>query len=174
MFECVITDKNLGLDPIEMYNPKIRIGARGIVRNKDGKIAIFNKQAKNEYKLPGGGVEDGEDIKETFIREVMEEAGCEVNNIIQIGIVEERKSFTNFKQISYIFSCDVVNDTKELRLTEKEAEEQARLLWMEPHEALKIMKENYNNLKGSKYDDLYRTKFMSLRDRRVLEKYLGE
>lgn len=174
MFECVITDEDLGYDSKGLYMPKIRIGARGIVKNKDGKIAIFNKQAKNEYKLPGGGVEDGEDIKETFIREVMEEAGCEVNNIIQIGIVEERKSFTNFKQISYIFSCDVVNDTKELRLTEKEAEEQARLLWLEPHEALKIMKESFNNLKGSKYDDLYRTKFMSLRDRRVLEKYLGE
>ena len=57
---CKITDKDIGKQPIEMDNPRLRLGARGIVIREDGKIAIFNKSNKNEYKLPGGGLEGEE------------------------------------------------------------------------------------------------------------------
>lgn len=70
---CKITDEDLGLDVLEMNNPRVRNAARGIVLRDDGKIAIFNKSIKNEYKLPGGGIENNESPEEAFKREVLEE-----------------------------------------------------------------------------------------------------
>ena len=39
-----ITDKDFGLDIVELNNPRIRIGARGLVFNSNNKIAILNKR----------------------------------------------------------------------------------------------------------------------------------
>ena len=66
-----------------MNNSRLRLGARGIAIREDGKIAIFNKSNKNEYKLPGVGLEgEGEEEpEEAFKREVLEEIGCEIEII---------------------------------------------------------------------------------------------
>lgn len=66
-----------------MNNSRLRLGARGLAIREDGKIAIFNKSNKNEYKLPGGGLEgEGEEEpEEAFKREVLEEIGCEIEII---------------------------------------------------------------------------------------------
>ena len=66
-----------------MNNSRLRLGARGIAIREDGKIEIFNKSNKNEYKLPGGGLEgEGEEEpEEAFKREVLEEIGCEIEII---------------------------------------------------------------------------------------------
>jgi len=82
---CKITDIDIGEEPVEMENPKLRLGARGIVIREDGKIAIFNKSNKNEYKLPGGGLESKEKPEDAFKREVLEETGCKVEIIDTLG-----------------------------------------------------------------------------------------
>ena len=64
----ILTDKDFGLESKELNNPKIRYGARGIVVRGDGKIAIFYKEKMNEYKLSGGGIDDGEDTEIAFKR----------------------------------------------------------------------------------------------------------
>ena len=46
-----LTDKDFGIEPQEMNNSRLRLASRGIVVREDGKIAIQNKQNKNEYKL---------------------------------------------------------------------------------------------------------------------------
>ena len=51
-----------------MENPRLRLGARGIVIKEDGKIAVFYKSNKNEYKLPCGGIENNEAPEEAFKR----------------------------------------------------------------------------------------------------------
>jgi len=124
----IITERDLGLEIIEgketeFYSKDnnsmtIRYGARGIVEGKDGKIAVIYKKNKNEYKLPGGGVDKGEDF------------------------------------------------------TEQEKEEGLEYLWLDKKEALEKMKACIENLKGSKYDNVYRTKFVVGRDIRILERYM--
>ena len=98
---CKITDTDIGEEDKELENPRVRLAARGIVIREDGKIAVFNKANKNEYKLPGGGMENDEEPEETFKREVLEETGCIVEVIQSLGVTEEYKSQTNFKQISH-------------------------------------------------------------------------
>ena len=82
--KCInkLTDEDFGLDIVPFDNPRHRYGARGIVFNKDNKIAVLNKTLKNEYKLVGGGIEEDEDPTKAFKREVLEEAGCivEIDN----------------------------------------------------------------------------------------------
>ncbi len=90
-----LTDKDFGIAPQEMNNCNIRLAARGIVLKEDGKIALQNKSNKNEYKLVGGGMEGDEDPKIAFQREVLEEAGCEIEIIQQLGTTEEYKSVQN-------------------------------------------------------------------------------
>ena len=100
---CKITDKDIGEQYFETENPKLRLSARGIVVRDDKKIAVFNKDNKNEYKLPGGGIENDENPEEAFKREVLEETGCIVEIVQSLGITEEYKCQSNFKQISNVF-----------------------------------------------------------------------
>ncbi len=168
-----LTDEDFGITPQEMNNCHIRVAARGIVlREDDGKIALQNKSNKNEYKLVGGGMEVHEDPQIAFQREALEEAGCEIKIIQQLGITEEYKSLKNLKQTSHIFVAKVIKDINHLNLTEKEKDEGAKLLWVEPKEALKLITECYEKLLPSDYDDVYDTRFVVLRDRKILEYYL--
>lgn len=167
-----ITDEDIGEVSKDMNNPRLRLGARGIVIREDGKIAIFNKSNKNEYKLPGGGIEDDENPEEAFKREVLEETGCKVEIINKLGTTEEYKTLDNFKQISYIFVGKVVEDTKQLNVTQKEKDEGAKLIWETPENALKVITKSYDKLVASKYESVYHTRFIVLRDRKILEYYM--
>ena len=171
---CKILDEDIGEQAIELVNPRIRYGARGIVIREDGKIAIFNKANKNEYKLPGGGIENKEKPEEAFKREVLEETGCEVEIVKSLGTIEENKTQGNFKQISYVFVGKVLKDTKELHVTEKENDDAAKLIWETPENALKLIKDCFSNLIASKYESVYHTKFIVFRDRKILEKYIEQ
>lgn len=169
---CKITDEDIGGESRKLDNPRLRLAARGIVVREDGKIAIFNKRNKNEYKLPGGGMEGKELPEEAFKREVLEETGCEVKNIKSLGITEEYKALDNFKQTSYVFIGEVQKNTEQLNMTEKEKEEGGRLIWETPEKALELIKECFDKLVASKYESVYSTKFIVLRDRKILEKYI--
>lgn len=169
----ILKDEDFDLKSIPFDNPRIRYGARGIVFNKDGKIAIFNKSNKNEYKLPGGGIDKNENPKEAFKREVLEETGCEVSILKELGTIEEHKSLDNFKQTSYLFVAEVISDTGNLNLTKKEKDEGAKLLWVEPKRGLDLIKGCIDNLKESKYENLYHSRFIVKRDITILEYYLN-
>ena len=172
---CKITDKNLGNTTVEMSNPILRLAARGIIFRGDGKIALQKKCNTNEFKLIGGGIEKEEEPSLAFKREALEETGCEVEIITQLGITEEDVSMRNAKQISYVFVAKVIKDFQTLELTEKEKEEGAQLIWVTPEEALELVKNSYDKLASSNYVqeyDEYRMKFIVLRDSKILEKYL--
>ena len=157
-----------------MNNSRLRLGARGIAIREDGKIAIFNKSNKNEYKLPGGGINDGETPEEAFKREALEETGCEIEIVKSLGTIEEHKSLENFKQISYIFVAKVLNDNHELNLTKKEKDEGAQILWLPKKEALDSITNCIENINESKYENLYHSKFIVLRDSFILRYYMNE
>lgn len=167
----IVTDYDTNTEPYELNNPELRIGARGLVFNSDNKIAILNKSKKNEYKLVGGGVENGEDPKIGFYREVLEEAGCKVQIDEFIGTIKEERTHHNFIQVSYVYKAHVLEDMHHLNLTEKEMAEGAKLLWLDIDEAMNKIKECESNLKASAYEDLYMTKFVVKRDYSILEYY---
>ena len=174
--KCIgtITEKDFDEQPVKFNNPEKRVAARGIVIREDGKIALFNKVNKNEYKLPGGGVEKNENIEIAFKREIKEETGCEVQIIDNLGIIKEEKSKGNFKQTSYVYVAKVIKDTKKLHLTKKEKDEGGKLVWVTIDKALELISNSMDKLKPSKYENLYHTKFIILRDKKRLEYYIKE
>src|SRR3990167_2065115 len=97
-----IRDKDLGLD---FQNPSVyereREAARAIVFDKDNNIALLHATNKSYHKLPGGGVEKGEDIIQALKREVLEEIGCEIDSIKELGIIEEYRNKFSLHQLSY-------------------------------------------------------------------------
>ena len=99
-----ITDTDFNIKKINnIKKQSIRFGARGIVLNNEGKIAIIHKVNKNEYKLPGGGIDENEDAKIAFKRECEEEIASKVKILKILGTAEEYKSQENFKQLSFVF-----------------------------------------------------------------------
>lgn len=47
-----LTDKDIGENEVKIKGKyELRKASRGIIINKDGKIAILNKKNKNEFKL---------------------------------------------------------------------------------------------------------------------------
>lgn len=167
-----ITDEDIDMDIVDYENPQIRKAARGIVLNKNGEIALLHKKNKNEYKLPGGGMEEDETKELAFKREILEETGCQIEITEYMGYTEEIKSHSNFVQTSYVFISNVISNTNQLHLTQKEMEEGGELVWVIPEVALSLIRESFDNLKGSKYDDIYSTKFIVKRDELILNEYL--
>ncbi len=170
-----ITDQDFSIVPAVSTNePTIRLGARGIVLNDKGEIALIYKAVKNEYKLPGGGVEDGEDAQQAFRRECEEELGCIVNVIRELGVANEHKSQENFRQSSFVYEARKTVTLESDHLTDKEKAEETKCLWLPKLQALDKMKRSFRSLKASQYDSVYRTKFMALRDIRILEYYINK
>lgn len=170
----IVKDSDIGYESsVNLNNPKIRFASRGIVIKGD-KIAILNKANKNEFKLPGGGIEENETPEDAFRREVLEETGCEVDIIEYLGTIEEHKTLANFKQISHIFIGKITKDTNECHFTAKESDEGAKLIWATPKEGLTLITSCFDKIIGSKYEDEYQTKFIVFRDKIILEYYLNK
>ena len=144
----------------------------GIVwMNKGDKENTTNSLTQNIEET----VENDEEPSEGFAREVLEETGCKIDIIKKLGVTEEYISMKGAKQISHIFVAKVRDNTNVLSLTEKEKSEGAKLIWVTPQEALRLMENSYNKLTPSTYEndyDVYRMKFISLRDRKILEYYI--
>ena len=168
-----ITDEDVGEKIYPMNNPDTRNAVRVILTNDYGQIALLNKQKKNEFKLIGGGVDDGETLIDALKREVLEESGCKITDISEIGFVQECHTKNNFVQTSFIFSAKVLHDTHVLNLTDNEIAESSTLCWFEPHEALNKINDCYKNLQPSEYSNIFATKMINRRDYAILKYYLN-
>lgn len=167
-----ITDADIGEKVYEINNPTTRKAVRAILLNDIGEIALLHKSKKNEYKLIGGGVENEETLEQALKREVLEESGCEIDILRELGYVEEYRTINNFVQISYIYVAKVSNDTKKLYLTEQEEDEGSKLCWYKPEIALKQINDSYEKLVPSKYSNLYSSKIIVKRDASILKYYI--
>lgn len=177
--ECikVVTDEDFGLENTPLVNPYKRYGARGIIYREDGKVALLYKEKMKEYKLVGGGIDEGETPIEAFERECMEEAGVELINITPLGYTEEKKGRTDFYQKSYVFMGEVSFDTGEVHFTEKEKGEGAKIVWVSIDEAMNLLGSSLDNLLDSPVDEsesLYSTRFVVYRDRCIMEHYISK
>lgn len=89
-----------------------RSAARAIVFDEKGLIPILFVSKFNYHKLPGGGIEKDETIKEACEREMLEETGCYVKITEELGKVTEYRSEFNLYQTSYCYLGEVLNIEK--------------------------------------------------------------
>ncbi len=130
------------------YNPNGTVGKRPSVRGiivKDGKIAMMHSLKYDYYKLPGGGMEEGESLEETLVREVQEESGLVVrlDSVREFGYVRriEKGLFEDiFIQENFYYLCEVEADATEQNLDDYEEEEQFVLEYVTPEHAIETNK----------------------------------
>ena len=110
-----------------------RVAARAVLLNDKEQVAVMNFTITGSYKLPGGGVDEGEEIEAALHREVREETGYEITDIQPLGRVEEDRYFCNMHQTSWCFVAKVT-DFVGADLTPKEEAQGMNLQWADSFE----------------------------------------
>ena len=127
-----------------------RRAVRGIIR-KNNKLLLVYSIVNDEYKFPGGGLNDFEKHEEALIREISEETGGIVKEIkSKIGtVIEYNKSKEDtidfFKMISDYYEVDIEEEIREQKLDPYEKELEFVPRWISIEEALKVNVDNIND-----------------------------
>lgn len=125
-------DDNLG----EIY----RVSVRGIIFVA-GKLLMI-ESSFGEVKLPGGGMDLGEDDYKALMREVKEETGYDVipESIKPFGEIEEKRLSVYepmiWHQINRLYFCDVYPEQGQCEYSENEKEEGFHAVFYTIEEAL--------------------------------------
>ena len=155
------------------YDPNgkafVRPSVRGIII-RDGKVAMVHSLKYDYYKFPGGGMEDGESLEESLLREVVEESGLQVilPSIREYGLVhrvQKGQKEAMFIQDNYYFLCDAEEKVGSQKLDDYEAEERFTLEYVYPTHAIRINRE---------VDHGPKDQIMLEREARVLEMMIQE
>lgn len=110
---------------------KPKRATRTVLLDDDGKVAIINVTKHGYYKIPGGGVEDGEEIEVAARREVMEEAGCDCAIVGELGRLETEVPVWGMLDISDGFIARVIGEKMQPKYEEWENERGFRVEWFE-------------------------------------------
>lgn len=128
----ILDEKNYDLDMPLLE----RHGVRAIIC-KDGRYAM-QKSINGEYKIPGGGIENGESDRDALLREVKEEIGMVIDpdKSKYIGeVLEYRRDVFDdskrFIQHSRFYMCYVTGEVADLALTKDEIEHGYTPVWEE-------------------------------------------
>lgn len=62
-----------------------RKAARVVLLDEDNRVAIICVNKLGYYKIPGGGIEEGESPQDAARREASEESGCDCSIIAELG-----------------------------------------------------------------------------------------
>ncbi|MEI6462451.1 MAG: NUDIX domain-containing protein [bacterium] len=122
--------------PEDMSGIFMREAARIIAIDADQNIALIYVGSEDYYKLPGGGIEKGEDVKEALKRELREETGSEVQVTDEVGQISEYRSKRSMAQTSYCYLGEVTSKGVTF-FTETEKARKSELVWLGLEEAVK-------------------------------------
>ncbi len=126
-----------GVSDSEVATYSLRTAVRAVVFDEADNIALLHLTRDSYYKLPGGGVEAGEDFEAALRRECFEEIGCAITDIQPIGYTEEYWQEDTEKQTSHCFTAKLVGEKGTPALTESEQERGFVTIWLPIDEAIK-------------------------------------
>lgn len=134
----VLDAQNYSTDMDEIY----RVSVRGIIFIENKLLLIENDFG--EVKLPGGGMESGEDDYEALAREVKEETGFDIvfESIKPFGEIEEKRLSTHepmiWHQINRLYFCSVYPKQGKCEYSENEKRYGFHQVYYSVDEAIKI------------------------------------
>jgi len=153
----VIRDADVGESfPIPSDYTK-RVTVRAVVFDSQGKIALLHSAKGGYHTIPGGGIETNESLEEALRREVKEEVGCSINDIRELGVIEEYRNEQGRHQISYGFMVNLDGDKGESNFDELEIAEGFVCAWITLEDAIETFQNDSNHT-------THKGKFICLRD----------
>lgn len=133
------------------YHPKVkalenksiftRLATRSIAIQGNNILLLYTERYE-DYSLPGGGLDVGEDQVEGMIRELREETGAQgIRNIQPFGIYEEyrpwyKPDYDVQHMISYCYTCEINQELGAANLEAYERNNGMKALWVDIHEAI--------------------------------------
>ncbi len=129
------------IDTLDNKKIFLRHSTRAICLKSEMILMLYTDRY-DDYSLPGGGLNQGEDPIEGMKRELIEETGA--NNIIEIkpfGIYEEyrpwyKPDFEIQHMISYCYTCKVDEQLGDTNLEHYEKSNGMKPSWINIHEAI--------------------------------------
>ncbi|MCA0769366.1 NUDIX hydrolase [Vibrio vulnificus] len=129
---------------IEHLDEKIifqRSAARAICVDGEDILLLYTERY-HDYTIPGGGIDEEEDVIAGLVRELEEETGAKnIHNIKPFGIYEEfrpwYKGEANVMHMhSYCYTCKIDRELGETRFEEYEVKNGMKPLWVNIHQAI--------------------------------------
>lgn len=127
--------------PLEGKSIFIRHATRSIALQGDTILLLYTERYE-DYSLPGGGIDEGEDKIEGMMRELIEETGAkDIRNIKPFGIYEEyrpwrKPDYDIQHMISYCYTCEINKELGASNLESYELKNGMKAIWVNIHEAI--------------------------------------
>jgi 8-oxo-dGTP diphosphatase len=114
---------------VDPTNLSLRQAARAVVINSQGEVALLKANRHSYHKLPGGGVEDGEDMQQALHRELLEEIGCRANIITEVGKIIEYRDKWDLRQTSNCYLAKQLGQQQPPAFTAEELNDGFEVVW---------------------------------------------
>ena len=141
---------------------KDRPTGKVVLFNEKNEIALVSNKITKLFLLPGGGIEEGEDIIEGTKRECREETGYEIEITRELGVTEDYRIRDSRHCISYGFIAKALSQVP-ITLAENEAGIGFFMQWVPLSEATKIFAAQEEKVRRGEVE-FYNTCFNIVRD----------
>lgn len=164
------TSLRTNLETYDHSGYALREAARAVVVDDENSIALLHVKNGDYYKLPGGGIEENEDVPDALKRELLEEIGCHAEIVTNLGTVREFRFYWNLEQLSYTYIARTIGEKGQPNFTQKEMDDGFEVVWADSiQQAIELLERSANH-EQSDSPDSYNMTFMRLRDSAIAKK----
>jgi ADP-ribose pyrophosphatase YjhB (NUDIX family) len=127
---------------------KTRTATRFVIFDNRNFIALNHRPKQNGYKeqyaIPGGGVEPDETIEDALKREALEETGCSITDIAELGYIIEYGVSPDLIQHTHVFTAQALKKLKP-KYTESEITSNLSTVWLQCSDANQAVRNSSNS-----------------------------
>ena len=116
-----------------MAHPIPTVGV--LIRNGDDVLVLRSHKWGDRWSIPGGKIEPGERIEDAIHREVREETGLEIRDVVQLPTLESVYSDEFHRREHFVLlNYSARSDSREVELSDEHQEHR----WLPPRRALEL------------------------------------